>query len=141
MIYIAVPFCSYIFYCFFFLMIRRPPRSTLFPYTTLFRSTAARARAAQRLDVHTALGGQSPCLRRRSGEPRRGPVDGGRLPLARDVGEHVGLLDLDAGRLDRGEIDAVLLGDLAGEGRGPDRRRRRRDDVDAGGRLPRRDGR
>src|SRR5215216_6371128 len=23
--------------CFFFLMIRRPPRSTLFPYTTLFR--------------------------------------------------------------------------------------------------------
>src|SRR3712207_6929538 len=34
---------------FFFLMIRRPPRSTLFPYTTLFRSTkaigAARLRA------------------------------------------------------------------------------------------------
>src|ERR1041385_9424647 len=33
---------------FFFLMIRRPPRSTLFPYTTLFRSrhlTTARARA------------------------------------------------------------------------------------------------
>src|SRR3712207_2760254 len=26
-------------YFFFFLMIRRPPRSTLFPYTTLFRST------------------------------------------------------------------------------------------------------
>src|SRR3989337_4030144 len=25
-------------WCFFFLMIRRPPRSTLFPYTTLFRS-------------------------------------------------------------------------------------------------------
>src|SRR2546430_16762747 len=34
---------SYIYWCshlcsFFFLMIRRPPRSTLFPYTTLFRS-------------------------------------------------------------------------------------------------------
>src|SRR6476659_10333976 len=29
-------FCIFIF--FFFLMIRRPPRSTLFPYTTLFRS-------------------------------------------------------------------------------------------------------
>src|SRR2546426_7238644 len=29
-------------YCFFFLMIRRPPRSTLFPYTTLFRSPAGR---------------------------------------------------------------------------------------------------
>src|SRR5229473_6745515 len=28
------------FFCFFFLMIRRPPRSTLFPYTTLFRSNA-----------------------------------------------------------------------------------------------------
>src|SRR2546430_6233147 len=41
---------------FFFLMIRRPPRSTLFPYTTLFRSRRAgrrdrfydRHRAAQR---------------------------------------------------------------------------------------------
>src|SRR3712207_8632170 len=28
---------------FFFLMIRRPPRSTLFPYTTLFRSQPLRA--------------------------------------------------------------------------------------------------
>src|SRR6478672_8956721 len=28
--------------CFFFLMIRRPPRSTLFPYTTLFRSQSPR---------------------------------------------------------------------------------------------------
>src|SRR5437899_10389266 len=28
----------FIFAIFFFLMIRRPPRSTLFPYTTLFRS-------------------------------------------------------------------------------------------------------
>src|SRR3712207_8789741 len=28
----------YMFLYFFFLMIRRPPRSTLFPYTTLFRS-------------------------------------------------------------------------------------------------------
>src|SRR2546427_1808098 len=27
-------------FIFFFLMIRRPPRSTLFPYTTLFRSQA-----------------------------------------------------------------------------------------------------
>src|SRR6266403_979284 len=32
-------------YLFFFLMIRRPPRSTLFPYTTLFRSRAPRTRA------------------------------------------------------------------------------------------------
>src|SRR3712207_7320619 len=34
-------------FSFFFLMIRRPPRSTLFPYTTLFRS-CARADPAQR---------------------------------------------------------------------------------------------
>src|SRR5438132_5846859 len=39
---------------FFFLMIRRPPRSTLFPYTTLFRSisrpiTLALARARLRV--------------------------------------------------------------------------------------------
>src|SRR5438094_10032038 len=35
-------FSSFRFYTlsFFFLMIRRPPRSTLFPYTTLFRSAA-----------------------------------------------------------------------------------------------------
>src|SRR5688572_31965004 len=33
---------SFIFFLlFFFLMIRRPPRSTLFPYTTLFRSTSS----------------------------------------------------------------------------------------------------
>src|SRR5258705_12999248 len=31
--------CSPALIFFFFLMIRRPPRSTLFPYTTLFRST------------------------------------------------------------------------------------------------------
>src|SRR6266496_6162626 len=29
--------------CFFFLRIRRPPRSTLFPYTTLFRSPPRRS--------------------------------------------------------------------------------------------------
>src|SRR3989337_3402115 len=35
-------------YCFFFLMIRRPPRSTLFPYTTLFRSGARVRRTRSR---------------------------------------------------------------------------------------------
>src|SRR2546430_10650659 len=59
---------------FFFLMIRRPPRSTLFPYTTLFRSVpagdrrrdelrglavrpavlAARGRARDRSEEHTS---------------------------------------------------------------------------------------
>src|SRR5256886_14450254 len=36
MLYITYFHCCFCF--FFFLMIRRPPRSTLFPYTTLFRS-------------------------------------------------------------------------------------------------------
>src|SRR3712207_7758784 len=48
-------------FCFFFLMIRRPPRSTLFPYTTLFRSerlpavvfvTAHDRFAVQAFEVH-----------------------------------------------------------------------------------------
>src|SRR5215216_3599522 len=40
---------------FFFLMIRRPPRSTLFPYTTLFRSGAEAAPAELARDVRLAL--------------------------------------------------------------------------------------
>src|ERR1035438_10560021 len=36
--------CGSLVVCFFFLMIRRPPRSTLFPYTTLFRSSSYRDR-------------------------------------------------------------------------------------------------
>src|SRR2546422_6695205 len=35
-------------YSFFFLMIRRPPRSTLFPYTTLFRSARQPPQAVDR---------------------------------------------------------------------------------------------
>src|SRR2546430_13228247 len=35
LVFVALPPLTWIF---FFLMIRRPPRSTLFPYTTLFRS-------------------------------------------------------------------------------------------------------
>src|SRR5258708_37472216 len=40
--YIRQPLINHLF--FFFLMIRRPPRSTLFPYTTLFRSRSRRQR-------------------------------------------------------------------------------------------------
>src|SRR5216684_7516397 len=47
----------YVFFClsFFFLMIRRPPRSTLFPYTTLFRSRhdAGLRRAARCRRIHS----------------------------------------------------------------------------------------
>src|SRR3972149_4526225 len=41
-------FFSLAFFCFFFLMIRRPPRSTLFPYTTLFRSSPRASRSRPR---------------------------------------------------------------------------------------------
>src|SRR2546427_11893374 len=36
-----IPTLHYYLVFFFFLMIRRPPRSTLFPYTTLFRSPSS----------------------------------------------------------------------------------------------------
>src|SRR5688572_31838615 len=40
---------------FFFLMIRRPPRSTLFPYTTLFRSETHKAAILAALDITNEL--------------------------------------------------------------------------------------
>src|ERR1051325_1139399 len=49
---------------FFFLMIRRPPRSTLFPYTTLFRSAPARPRPRDR---------PAPAPARRRDAPARAP--------------------------------------------------------------------
>src|SRR5260370_27771763 len=57
---------------FFFLMIRRPPRSTLFPYTTLFRSLFASIRSE---------GEASPWMPRPSVAPvpaRAGPCGQGR---------------------------------------------------------------
>src|SRR5437899_11101907 len=40
-IYMCYSLSTQVYICFFFfLMLRRPPRSTLFPYTTLFRSQA-----------------------------------------------------------------------------------------------------
>src|SRR3989442_4801076 len=63
---VTLPWHSVSFYVFFFfLMIRRPPRSTLFPYTTLFRSGQRRVRrcaaAARTVD---RSGGVSACGRR-----------------------------------------------------------------------------
>src|SRR6476660_10386697 len=40
--------CAFVLFVFFFLMIRRPPRSTLFPYTTLFRARAPRSGVLRR---------------------------------------------------------------------------------------------
>src|SRR3712207_9462863 len=45
--YLSSSFERHIVLFFFFLMIRRPPRSTLFPYTTLFRSRCRRASGAR----------------------------------------------------------------------------------------------
>src|SRR3712207_8409381 len=46
-------------YLFFFLMIRRPPRSTLFPYTTLFRSRLGQRRQVG-LEVRREVGDRDP---------------------------------------------------------------------------------
>src|SRR6266487_5874056 len=47
--FLAFPiYYLYPHFSFFFLMIRRPPRSTLFPYTTLFRSDGSRDNPAPR---------------------------------------------------------------------------------------------
>src|SRR3712207_7101098 len=53
---------------FFFLMIRRPPRSTLFPYTTLFRSRPAKPCAGDRPCAADHAG--APLVPAR-GDPRR----------------------------------------------------------------------
>src|SRR5688572_32858794 len=55
-------FSDYLFslylYFFFFLMIRRPPRSTLFPYTTLFRSDGGQQRGDAVAGARADLGGR-----------------------------------------------------------------------------------
>src|SRR3712207_8266466 len=65
-------------------MIRRPPRSTLFPYTTLFRSEALGLKAAVHVRRGAAValrrGGRAHAVRRGRGTPTdrgRGEVRGG----------------------------------------------------------------
>src|SRR3712207_7345985 len=60
---------------FFFLMIRRPPRSTLFPYTTLFRSDQGARRALRRRPARerVAEGQAGPHARPRDPRRRVGP--------------------------------------------------------------------
>src|SRR3712207_8254974 len=52
---------------FFFLMIRRPPRSTLFPYTTLFRSCAGPSAGSRRRLIASAAPAEA-------GPASRGPA-------------------------------------------------------------------
>src|SRR2546422_1946617 len=63
-------------------MIRRPPRSTLFPYTTLFRS-----RGPHDSDPHGPLRSSRPRLRRDS---RRSPDDDARGPAGADPDRKIG---------------------------------------------------
>src|SRR3712207_9513550 len=106
-------------------MIRRPPRSTLFPYTTLFRSQGARVHGAltaapgrtavsdRSIDISDGEGAQryeiQRCWRRRratvsaGGPPGRGGGEGGRGPPPR-------------GR--RRRLWGGSLGDGRGRGRG-----------------------
>src|SRR3712207_8720659 len=58
---------------FFFLMIRRPPRSTLFPYTTLFRSPAGRVRRLVGRRDEGALRAAQHSGQEDDGEPSHGP--------------------------------------------------------------------
>src|SRR3712207_8418973 len=67
-----------IFALFFFLMIRRPPRSTLFPYTTLFRSRAARSRRGPSLPSRPCPSARAvawPCPAVRRASPARAAPD------------------------------------------------------------------
>src|SRR3712207_8895822 len=61
---------------FFFLMIRRPPRSTLFPYTTLFRSALLGGREGKGAGVLFPLPApdsvRGPARRRGRGHPQGG---------------------------------------------------------------------
>src|SRR5205807_10420602 len=68
--HICISFVILFFYFhLFFLMIRRPPRSTLFPYTTLFRSRRRHRRCRR--------------CRRRTGSRRRRRLAECRCPLRR----------------------------------------------------------
>src|SRR5260221_3556679 len=101
--------CSHFF---FFLMIRRPPRSTLFPYTTLFRShhgevvggDAAGAAVDAAPAGDDAVGGGL--------DPVHRPVGEGRAAVDAELDE-AALVDQQVDPLARGQLAAlVLLGDL-----------------------------
>src|SRR4051812_49797710 len=66
---------KHLYVLFFFLMIRRPPRSTLFPYTTLFRSRRPAAPRVHRPGHPQApVPRAQPAIRRHAPALRRGHV-------------------------------------------------------------------
>src|SRR3712207_9291500 len=114
--------------CFFFLMIRRPPRSTLFPYTTLFRSVPV---LRQTLVGVVEVPVVERVAHREAGDDRGGQLGGVGLPLLLRVPPDEGLVQRATDQRDRlllevGGLGGVhlagLLGDegaglLRGEGR------------------------
>src|ERR1039457_3646784 len=87
---VRTTFVTACYHIFFFLMIRRPPRSTLFPYTTLFRSwlSPARYRSSLQSD-HPAMFAERRTRARCEPEPcssggSRSPA----LSIAHDCGSH-----------------------------------------------------
>src|SRR5256885_12493821 len=76
-------------------MIRRPPRSTLFPYTTLFRS--AHGRDDGRLVAECELGGQR-------ADPAEHAVHQDGPPADRAVGEHGPVGDRKSTRLNSSHL-------------------------------------
>src|SRR3712207_8445394 len=77
---------------FFFLMIRRPPRSTLFPYTTLFRSEQLQGQGADsgvpgaRVRQHAV--GLPRTAREHARAAAHGVGDRARGPPQREIGRH-----------------------------------------------------
>src|SRR2546422_1517605 len=122
-------------------MIRRPPRSTLFPYTTLFRSQAGRGGADSR---YAQERGREPArllgLPERAGRPARlRPGGSRRLPGRRQAEQVEGEGPEACVRDRRGRPGRRLLGDPRQAGRGEDQRDRdgrRRDRCRALGRDP-----
>src|SRR5256886_12250185 len=107
-------------------MIRRPPRSTLFPYTTLFRSLVAAARHAPQPRV--ARGGAGPAdgagpgladLRHRGGDEERSDDAQRSFDVLVPLGREVGVAGLAArAQGDRGNAEGdggVGIGRRAGE--------------------------
>src|SRR3546814_5992146 len=92
-------------------MLRRPPRSTrtdtLFPYTTLFRSVAARDRVRQRVDARLQLDGRRGLHARRKvrGHPG-GELIEGEVGLGREIDVEVFAQALVAGGQRQAEAEA-----------------------------------
>src|SRR5215510_2655675 len=108
-------------------MIRRPPRSTLFPYTTLFRSRVespqpvvddARVVQSQRREsvdrVPARLAAGRAFLRQRLRRDQRHVCDRGEPAAGVAVGGRVGAELLEVDRADAGLLAQLALGRLLG---------------------------